>query len=383
MGYRRPDGRVGIRNHLVILSTVTCANVVAEQIGRRLGDDAIAITHSAGCGQGGDDLVQTRRTFYGTATHPNVGAVLLVGLGCETIDTRPLADEVAATGKPAGCLLIQDEGGTRPAVARGVELAQALWGQARIAAREPIDPSELIVGTECGGSDGFSGISANPAVGAAADRLTESGGTVILSEVTEFIGAEHILARRARDAATASALVGLIERREREAAAAGVDLMGAQINPGNFEGGLTTPEEKSLGTILKGGSGPLQEVIAYAQRPSSRGLVVMDTPGEDVESMTGMVAGGAQIIVFTTGRGTPTGNAIAPVIKVASHSALYRRWAEDIDVDAGSILDGRESIGAAGQRIFDWLCAVVNGQLTCSEELGHREFAINFIGPKL
>jgi len=382
MGYRRPDGRAGVRNHVLILSAVTCANTVVDKIGRRLGDAVVTVAHAAGCGQGGADLAQTRRTLLGTAGHPNVGAVLVVGLGCETLDTRRLAAEAAELGKPAYCLLIQEAGGTTATVEAGAALAVELLATVRGTLRQPIDCAELIVGLECGASDGFSGVTANPVAGAAADRLVAAGGTVILSEVTEFIGAEHILAGRARDAATAARLLDCIERREREAAQAGVDLAGAQINPGNLEGGLTTPEEKSLGAITKGGTSRLEGVVAYAERPSRRGLVVMDTPGDDVESLTGMVAGGAQLAVFTTGRGTPCGHAIAPVIKVGSNTALLRRMGEHIDLDAGAILEGRAGIEEMGARLFEEMRAVAGGKATRAELLGQREFAISIIGPR-
>lgn len=383
MGYRRADGRVGVRNHVLVLSTVTCANIVADKIERKLDEEVVSIVHPNGCGQGGEDLLQTRRVLFGTATHPNVGAVLIIGLGCEGMDTRALAVEVAATGKPTACLLIQDEGGTTATTVKGVGIAREFLAEVSKYEREPVDFSELIVATECGGSDGFSGITANPAVGAASDRVVGAGGTVILAEVTEMIGAEHIMARRARDEETARTLLDFIKRREREAAAAGVDLLGSQISPGNFEGGLSTPEEKSLGTIYKGGTTPLQQAIAYAYRPTRHGLVVMDTPGDDIESVVGMVAGGAQVVLFTTGRGSPTGNPIAPVIKVATNSPMCRRLEEDMDINAGTILEGLETIDQAGARIFEQVSAVVDGKLTKAEVLGHREFAINRIGPTL
>ena len=383
MGYRRPDGRAGVRNHVLVLSTVTCANTVVEKIGRALDDQAISIVHASGCGQGSDDLEQTHRVLLGTATHPNVGAVLLIGLGCESLDTVALAGEVATTGKPTEHFLIQDVGGTTSAVEHGVAIARELLAVTAETKRESIDISELIVAVECGASDAFSAVTANPAAGVVADRVVEADGTFMFSEVDECIGAEHILARRARSDATAQKLLEFIGRREREAAAAGIDLMGAQINPGNFEGGLTTPEEKSLGAILKGGTSRIEEVISHAHRPTRRGLIVMDSPGDDIESIVGMVAGGAQIVLFTTGRGTPVGNPIAPVIKIATNSALYRHMAENMDIDAGTILESEETIKQVGGRIFEKLLAVAGGELTQAELLGHREFTINRIGPRL
>jgi altronate dehydratase large subunit len=382
MGFRRPDGRAGIRNHVLILSAVTCANTVVDKIARKL-DGVVPIVHAKGCGQGGEDLIQTRRVLLETASHPNVGATLIVGLGCETMDTRVLASDVTGSGKPVECLLIQDEGGTTATVEKGLGIARDFLTQVARAERQPIDVSELIVGTQCGASDGLSGITANPAVGVAADRLVAAGATAMLSEVSEFIGAEHILARRTRDEATAQQLLEFIGRRARDAAAAGVDLTGSQISTGNFEGGLTTPEEKSLGTIYKGGTARLEEVIGYAHRPTRRGLVVMDTPGDDIESMVGMVAGGAQAVIFTTGRGSPTGNPIAPVIKVATNSTMYQRMTENMDLNAGTILEGQETIEQVGKRIFENLRAVADGERTKAEVLGHHEFVINSVGPKL
>lgn len=341
------------------------------------------IVHAAGCGQGGADLAQTRRVLLGTAGHPNVGAALLVGLGCETLDTAGLADELARAGQLVRHLLIQHTGGTSVAVERGVELARELLGAAADVARRPADLSDLIVAAECGASDAFSAVSANPVVGRVADRLIAAGGTFMISETDECIGAEHILARRTRDQAARRGLLDAIARCEREAAAAGVNLMGAQINPGNFEGGLTTPEEKSLGAVLKGGSGRLAQVVGYGERPTRRGLVLMDTPGEDVESITGMVAGGAALVLFTTGRGTPVGNPIAPVIKIASNTALARRMAENIDLDAGPILAGDESIENVAGRIWAEMLAVAGGKPARAELLGHREFTINRVGPRL
>ena len=381
-GYRRRDGRVGVRNHVLVLATVQCANAVVERIGRDL-PQVVALTHEHGCSQIGDDLAQTRRVLEGFAGHPNVGAVILVGLGCETMPSVEIAEKLASSGVICQRLTIQEEGGSRATLRRGIDIAGELLAEAARASSAPAPISELIVGVECGGSDGWSGVTANPAVGVASDLVVRSGGTVILSEVTEFIGAEHLLAARAADPEIARRIVDATLRRENAARRLGIDMRGGQPSPGNIAGGLTTIEEKSLGAIAKGGSTPIREFVGYAFRPSVRGLVVMDTPGSDPESVSAMVAGGAQIVVFTTGRGSPTGCPIAPVIKVCSNSPTYRRLAEDMDLDAGTIVEAGEPVADAGHRIFQEIVAVAGGKQTAAEAWGHREFAIETIGPRL
>jgi altronate dehydratase large subunit len=381
-GYRRKDGRAGTRNHVLILATVGCANRVVDHIGQAL-PEVISISHVYGCSQIGDDLAQTRRVLEEFAMHPNVGAVLLVGLGCEAMPTVEMAEKLAATGTVVQRLIVQDEGGSRAAAARGLSIARELLQEVSGAKREAIPLSELIVGVECGGSDAWSGVTANPATGVASDLVVEAGGTVILSEVSEFIGAEHLLAARAVDPTIGQQIVEAVLRREQEANRMGVDMRGGQPTPGNIAGGLTTIEEKSLGAILKGGSSPIHEFLPYAIRPTRRGLVIMDTPGNDLESVTAIVAGGAQIVVFTTGRGSPTGCPIAPVIKVATNSAMYQRLRDDMDLDAGTILSAGEPVVSVGQRILREIIAVADGQQTAAESWGHKEFAINVIGPRL
>ncbi len=384
LGYRRRDGRVGVRNHVLVLASVQCANVVVDHIARRLPPLAIAtVAHAWGCSQIGADLAQTLRTLEGFALHPNVGAVLLVGLGCETLPTAEIAAKLDAAGIPHAYLVIQEEGGSRPTIERGTAIVKEFLAETSRAKRERVPLAELIVGVECGGSDAWSGITANPAVGAASDLLVQAGGTVILSETPEFIGAEHLLAERAVSPEVARRIVEAVKWHETGAARMGVDMRGTQPTPGNIAGGLTSIEEKSLGAITKGGSTPVQEFVPYAVRPMQRGLVIMDTPGNDPESVTGMVAGGAQVVVFTTGRGTPTGCPIAPVIKVATNSAMYRRLHEDMDLDAGTIVEQNEPLPAVGQRIFDEIVAAANGKETAAERLGTHEFAINVIGPRL
>jgi altronate dehydratase large subunit len=352
---------------------------------RRIGQQVpgvVALTHVYGCSQLGDDLAQTTRVLEAFASHPNVAALLLVGLGCESLDTLGLAARVAGRGANVQHLTLQKVGGTGATAERGASISRELLADAAREQRVPIPLSELIVGLECGGSDAWSGLTANPAPGLASDRLVAGGGTAILSETPEFIGAEHLLAARATPE-VGDALVEAVYRWEDEARRMGVDMRGAQPTPGNIAGGLTTIEEKSLGAIMKGGYSPVREFIGYGRRPSQRGLVVMDTPGNDPESVTGMVAGGAQLVVFTTGRGSPAGCPIAPVIKVATNTAMARAMADDMDLNAGTVITDREPLASVGERIFGEILAAASGKLTAAERWDNAEFAINMIGPRL
>ncbi len=382
LGYRRSDGRVGVRNHVLILSTVVCANEVANRINRRIPSTVVGV-HPFGCGLLGTDFEQFKRTLVGFAGNPNVGAVLVVGLGCEQIDTPSLANEIATRGKVAEALLIQDCGGVQRTVSRGVEAVREMQGVLAREERVPTPVSELIMATECGGSDFSSGLAANPAVGFVSDRLIELGGTVILSETSEMIGAEHLLAARAIDEGVARKIYEIVERVEGNARLAGVDIRGSQPTPGNIRGGITTIEEKSLGCMYKAGTGPIRGMVEYAEPVGGKGLWIMDTPGMDVESITAMAAGGAQIVVFSTGLGTPVGCPIAPVIKVTGNPETARTMRAHIDVNAGAILKGRDTIEGVGERIFRLLLDVASGEKTKAERQCHWEFGINRIGGTL
>jgi altronate dehydratase large subunit len=364
---------------MLVLSTVVCANEVANRINRRVPSTVTAV-HQFGCAMLGVDFEQFRRTVVGIASHPNVGGVLVVGLGCEQIDAPSLAKEIATGGKVTHAVVIQDSGGSRGAVRKGVEavreMQRILAEETRVAA--PV--LELIMATECGGSDFSSGLAANPAIGFASDRLIESGGVVILSETPEMIGAEHLLAARAINGEIARALYGIVERTEENAYRAGVDIRGSNPTPGNMRGGITTIEEKSLGCIYKAGTKPVQGVVEYAESVGGRGLWIMDTPGQDVESITAMVAGGAQVVVFSTGLGTPVGCPIAPVIKITGNPETARKMRAHIDINAGVILRGRGTIEGVGEGIFRLLLEVASGKRTKAERLGHRELGINRIG---
>lgn len=381
LGYRRGNGQAGTRNHVLILPSVQCANGVVRRIGQ-LVPGVVPLPHVYGCSQLGSDLEQTTRTLEGFASHPNVAAVLLVGLGCESLDTAGLAGRLAAAGVTVRLLNIQDEGGAAETARRGATIAAELLAHARHAERSEIPLAELILGLECGGSDAWSGVTANPALGIASDLLVGAGGTVILSETSEFIGAEHLLAARALPE-QAEKILAAVYRAEDAARRMGVDMRGAQPSPGNIAGGLTTIEEKSLGAITKGGQSPVQEMVGYACRPAQRGLVLMDTPGNDPESITGMVAGGAQVVAFTTGRGTPVGCPIAPVIKLATNTTLARRMPGDIDLDAGTIISEGETLVSVGERILAEVVAVASGKETAAEREGFAEFSINMIGPRV
>ncbi|MEB3103886.1 UxaA family hydrolase [Ferviditalea candida] len=379
-GYRRPNGTVGIRNHVLILPTIVCATQAARQI-TELVHGTVSFIHQHGCAQVGVDFEQTMRTYIGMGANPNVYGVVVLGLGCETHQAKMIAHEIAKTGKPVEVVAIQDYGGTLMATAQGAKIAVKMVQEASMQRRELCDFSELIVGTECGGSDACSGLSANPAVGVVSDRIADLGGTSILAETTELIGAEHLLAERAVDDKVAKRVYEVIHAMENRAIQMGVDIRTGNPSPGNIRGGLSSLEEKSLGAAAKAGTRPLQELIDYAQKPTRKGLVWMDTPGHDIEQLTGMVAGGSQLALFTTGRGTPTGSPIAPTIKIATNSTVFESMNDNIDLNAGTIIDGTETIEQVGERIFDEIIEVCNGKLTKAEILKQHDFGIWRIGP--
>jgi altronate dehydratase large subunit len=384
MGYRRSDGRVGTRNHVLVVPTVICASVVAERVAAAAAPAATALPHLAGCGQLGPDMRVTHDTLAAYCGHPNVGAVLVIALGCEQVVAQNLAENARRHGKRAEIIAIQSEGGTVKATAKGTAIAQALAGELAAQEREWCDISGIVLSLKCGGSDYTSGLASNPTLGRVADRLVDLGGSAVLGEIAEIMGAEHLLASRATRPATSAKLIQIITRVEMEARALGLDIRGTQPSPGNIRGGLTTIEEKSLGATHKGGErAPLEDVVGYAAPVTRKGLTVMDTPGLDVESVTGMVGGGAQVVVFTTGLGTPTGNPIAPVIKITGNARTARQMADNIDLDVSGIMDDSETLDAAAARLFDQVLAVASGRQTAAEMLGHREFAIHRRNPTI
>jgi altronate hydrolase len=386
MGFRRADGRVGTRNYIGVLASVNCSALVVRMIAehfrdpRRLApfpgvDGVVALTHKSGCSiaDGGASMAMLRRTLAGYARHPNFSGVLLVGLGCEDNQIDQLLEaEHLQLGPRLGKLVMQEVGGTRSSVARGIEAVEAMLAEAATAARAPVPASELMVGLQCGGSDSFSGISANPALGAAVDRLVACGGTAILSETPEIYGAENFLLERAVNAEVGERLINLLAWWEEHTRnePQGLD---NNPSPGNKAGGLTTILEKSLGAVAKAGSTNLVEVYGYGVPVDKRGLVFMDSPGFDPISATGQVAGGANLIAFTTGRGSCFGCRPAPSIKLATNSAMFHRMEEDMDINCGTILDGEASIDEMGETIFDAMLATASGRATKSELLGYGE----------
>jgi altronate hydrolase len=389
MGYKRADGRVATRNYIAILSSVNCsatvARAIADHFSRSLRPEALApypnvdgvlsFTHGTGCGMAseGEGMDVLRRTLTGYALHPNFAGVVAVGLGCEG---NQLTAWLQASGLRESVNLhtynIQDAGGTRAAVAKGIALVESMLASANQFQREPCDVSHLCLGLQCGGSDGYSGISANPALGAAVDLLVAHGGTAILSETPEVYGAEHLLTRRAVRPEVGQQLVDRIRWWE-----AYTERLGGEMNnnpsPGNKAGGLTTILEKSLGAVAKAGTTNLQAVYEYAQQVSAKGMVFMDTPGYDPVSATGQVAGGANLIAFTTGRGSAYGCAPAPSLKLSTNTALWERQVDDMDINCGSIVDGASSIEAKGQEIFERLVALASGEASKSELHGYGQ----------
>lgn len=374
-GYRRLDGQVGVRNHLLIIPASVCAAHVAQSIADTV-NGAVSIPNQQGCCELGPDYDVTHRVLVGFGKNPNVGAVLVIGLGCEGISTSDVAKEIAESGKRVEYLVIQENEGTINTEARGVKIAREMASELSLMPKEEIHISEITLALECGGSDTTSGLAANPSVGYVSDKVVDAGGTVILSETTEFIGAEHILAERAVSPEVADDIIRIVKGIEDKAKAIGVDLRDGQPTPGNIQGGLTTIEEKSLGCIYKGGSRPIQGVRDYGEIVDGKGLYIMDTPGQDIESITGMLAGGASVVIFTTGRGTPTGSPIAPVIKVIGNGDNYLRMKDNIDINAGAIMDGTETVAEVGERIYDEMLEVINGKYTKAESLNHKEFGI-------
>ena len=383
-GYVRPDGSVGVRNYVLVVPTVICSSVVCERIAGTNPRLVVALPHLAGCGQLGPDMDLTHQTLAAYCQHPNAGAVLVVALGCEQVIAQELVSTARRAGKPAEMISIQGEGGTPRAIAAGVLIAERLVAQIAEEARQPCTIDALILSLKCGGSDYTSGLASNPALGRVTDRLIAMGGSAVLGEIAEIMGAEHLLAARARAPEVGARLIRLIDRVEMETRALGLDIRGTQPSPGNIRGGLTTIEEKSLGAAHKGGEqSTLEDVVPYSARITRKGLTVMDTPGLDVESVTGMVGGGAQVVVFTTGLGTPTGNPIAPVIKITGNARTARHMADNIDLDVSGVMNDTESLDTAADRLFDLIIAVSSGQLTAAERLGHREFAIHRRNPTI
>lgn len=376
MGWKRPDGRVGVRNHVLILPASVCASDVTDQISHRVAG-TVSFHNQNGCSQVPSDQQLTMDIMAGYAANPNVWGTLVVSLGCENCQMDLVVDAIRErTNKPIRQLIIQKEGGTLKTVEAGVRIAREMVDEALREKRVPADISNIILGTECGGSDPTSGLAANPLVGMLSDWLVEQGATSILSETPELIGAEHILARRAVTEEVGKQIYDIIYRYEEAMARVGEKIREGNPSPGNKAGGITSLEEKSLGCIHKSGHAQIQAVYDYAKQVDKRGLVVMDTPGNDPSSVAGMVAGGAQVVVFTTGRGTPTGHPLVPVIKITGNRETYVVMSDNIDVDASPLIyepQNKQQLLDATTQLFE---DVINGVPTRAESYGFVETAI-------
>jgi altronate hydrolase len=399
-GYVRPDGRVATRNFIGVLTSVNCSATVARYIAEAFKtnpftgqglladypnvDGVVALTHKTGCGMAseGDAMDLLRRVIAGYARHPNFAAVLVVGLGCEAAQIGGIMRaHNLEENKLFQTMTIQDTGGSAKTVREGVERIKALLPEVNKITRQTVPASHITIGLQCGGSDGFSGLTANPALGAASDLLVRHGGTVILSETPETYGAEHLLTRRAVSREVGEKLVGLMKWWEDYTAKNGGN-MDNNPSPGNKAGGITTILEKSLGAAAKAGSTNLVDVVGYAEPVTAKGFVFMDTPGYDPVSATGQVAGGANMICFTTGRGSVYGCKPAPSLKLATNTGLYKRMTDDMDINCGGIVDGDETVQQCGQRIFELILATASGQKSKSELMGFGddEFAPWVVG---
>lgn len=376
-GYRRPDGRVGVRNRVLILPASVCATDTARIIAQQV-EGAISFNNQQGCSQVAPDQQFTMDVMAGYAANPNIYGTVVVSLGCENCQMDLVVKAIEErTNKPLKQVIIQEVGGTLKAVEIAVRYAKEMVAEASMLQKEEFPLSELIVGTECGGSDPTSGLAANPAIGAMSDLVVQAGGTSILSETSEFIGAEHILARRAANKEVHDRIYEITTRFENHFHAVGEDVRAGNPSPGNKAGGITTLEEKSLGCIHKGGHSTINAVYDYAKQVKSKqGLVIMDTPGNDPSSVAAMVAGGAQIVVFSTGRGTPTGNPLAPVIKITGNKLTYANMIDNIDVDASPLIYGTKTIEELGQELLKLTQEVACGKQTKAESLGYTEMAI-------
>ena len=384
MGYRRSNGRVGVRNYVGVLTSVNCSATVARHIAEAAEkrgllegfsgvDGIVPITHSSGCGMAssGEGFELLKRTLWGTAVNANFGAILMVGLGCEVMQIARLKEAFGiGDGAEFQSFTIQDVGGTRRAIDEGLERLRALLPSVNAVTRSAVPASEIVLGLQCGGSDAWSGVTSNPALGNASDRLVAMGATVLLSETPEIYGAEHLLQARAKSIDVSEKLNARLKWWEHYTRVHGAE-MNNNPSPGNKAGGLSTILEKSLGAVAKGGTSPLNDVIEYAEPVRARGLVFMDSPGFDPCSATGQVASGATMIAFTTGRGSAYGCKPSPSIKLSSNSEIYARMKDDIDLDCGPIASGESTVEQKGSEIVECLLDVASGRKSKSEELGY------------
>ncbi len=378
-GYRRKEGRPGIRNHVLILPTCACGSescrIVASQV-----RGAVNIVFNTGCSDVAANTAMSQKVLTGFACNPNVYGVVIIGLGCETVPHYKLKEKIQQmTSKPVVSFGIQDEGGTLKTIEKAVRAARDMAMEAGMQQKELFDASELFIGIECGGSDATSGIASNPAVGEMSDILVDLGATSMISESIEWIGGEHVLAKRAANREIHDQIIEVCRAYEDHLKAAGQDCRAGQPTPGNKAGGLSTLDEKSLGCIRKGGTRPVNEVLEQAVRPSKKGAIVMDTAGYDISSVTSMVAAGCQAVVFTTGRGTPTGNAIAPVLKVTANERTYQKMEDNMDVDLSAIVRGEKTYQQMGDELVSVIEDIANGRLTKAEAFGFSDIAVDHV----
>ncbi|MGO9022297.1 MAG: UxaA family hydrolase [Syntrophobacteraceae bacterium] len=379
-GYLRQNGDFGTRNHVLILPTVFCVNGVVRRIMNEA-PEAVGITHGHGCGRGGRrDLQILFEILSGMVNHPNVGGVVLVGLGCEVSNKKNLWSFIKDAGKPIEIFNVQEEGGSLKTAEKAITAARRMQEEVDRQERVPMPWEKLLVSMECGGSDAMSGVTSNAALGAVSDWLVEKGATVMIGETTEMIGTKHILTRRAKDEKVAERIAKMVDEAERLTHEVMGPLAGLVISPGNMDGGMSTIAEKSMGCILKGGSGPINQVVNYGEAPAERGLVLQDGPGHDGDSMAGLAASGSQIIFFSTGRGTPAGFPILPVIKVSSNSRIYRAMPDDMDINAGVLLEG-EPLMVLRDQMIDLMVRVINGEKTKAESNGMDVFTFMTVHP--
>lgn len=372
MGYRRADGSFGARNLTAVIPSVICANDVAQAICRQV-QGTIGYFHHQGCCQLPVDLKRVTDVLSNLGRSPNVGAALVVSLGCEGTDHQRIVDEIRAAGKPVELIQIQELGGTSRAIQAGIDAAQRLVQQISGLQREPADVSNLIMAIKCGASDTTSGMASNCVIGYVADKLVDLGATVVFGETTEFLGGEHILAKRAvggENSPVGRKIYEIVNRMEARAKSIGEDMRGGQPTPGNIAGGLSSIEEKSLGAIVKSGHRPIQGVLDYCDRiDGQKGLWIKDAPGREPEILTGMAATGAQVMLFSTGRGAPQGFPSMPVIKICGNPNTYERMRHDMDLNAGRIITGEAAIEEVGEEAFSLMLQVLSGQMTKNEAL--------------
>lgn len=378
-GYRRAEGRAGIRNHVLILPSCVCgsesARIVASQV-----KGAVNIVFNTGCSDVQANTEMSQKVLTGFACNPNVYGVVIIGLGCETVGHRELREKIRGmTSKPVMSFGIQEEGGTLRTIEKAVRAAREMAAEAAMQPKERFDISELLLGIECGGSDATSGLGSNPAVGELSDLLVDLGASTIMSESIEWIGGEHVLAKRAATPEIHNQIIEVCRAYEEHLKAAGQDCRAGQPTPGNKAGGLSTLDEKSLGCIRKGGTRPIVEVLEQAARPTKRGAIVMDTAGFDISSVTSMVAGGCNAVIFTTGRGTPTGNAIVPVLKVTANERTFRMMDDNMDIDLSPIIRGEKTFREMGREMLRDIEALCNGRMTKAEVYGFSDIAVDHV----